>query len=107
MIQKRWVKEAEEKANNVWDTIREIPDLDDDLRYEEMTLVHCLGMKSVLAPPPDLILQRTLDISLLFLLVLFWVPNFLFAENINISTNFEKLSGSLLIRSKSSYCPYQ
>ncbi|KAF3552233.1 hypothetical protein DY000_02006982 [Brassica cretica] len=106
-LQKRWVKEAEEKANNVWDTIREIPDLDDDLRYEEMTLVHCLGMKSVLAPPPDLILQRTLDISLLFLLVLFWVPNFLFAENINISTNFEKLSGSLLIRSKSSYCPYQ
>ena len=46
MIQKRWVKEAKEKANNVWDTIREIPDLDDDLRYEEMTLVHCLGMKS-------------------------------------------------------------
>ncbi|KAF3506035.1 hypothetical protein F2Q69_00006255 [Brassica cretica] len=60
---------------------REIPDLDDDLRYEEMTLVHCLGMKSVVAPPPDLILQRTLDISPLFLLVLFWVPNFLFAEN--------------------------
>uniref|UniRef100_A0A0D3BGT5 At2g29880-like C-terminal domain-containing protein n=1 Tax=Brassica oleracea var. oleracea TaxID=109376 RepID=A0A0D3BGT5_BRAOL len=60
---------------------REIPDLDDDLRYEEMTLVHCLGMKSVVAPPPDFILQRTLDISPLFLLVLFWVPNFLFAEN--------------------------
>ncbi|WZY99022.1 hypothetical protein YC2023_071351 [Brassica napus] len=63
MIQKRWVKEAEEKANNVWDAIREIPDLDADLRYEEMTLVHSLGMKSVVTPPPDLILQRTLDIS--------------------------------------------
>ncbi|CAG7908768.1 unnamed protein product [Brassica rapa] len=51
MIQKRWVKEAEEKeaedkANNVWDAIKEIPDLDDDLRYEAMTLVHTLGMKS-------------------------------------------------------------
>ncbi|KAG5409710.1 hypothetical protein IGI04_006029, partial [Brassica rapa subsp. trilocularis] len=48
---KRWVKEAEEKeaedkANNVWDAIKEIPDLDDDLRYEAMTLVHTLGMKS-------------------------------------------------------------
>ncbi|CAH8389367.1 unnamed protein product [Eruca vesicaria subsp. sativa] len=51
MIQKRWMKEAEEKeaedkANNVWDAIKEIPDLDDDLRYEAMTLVHSLGMKS-------------------------------------------------------------
>lgn len=51
MIQKRWEKEAEEKeaedrANNVWDAIKEIPDLDDDLRYEAMTLVHSLGMKS-------------------------------------------------------------
>ncbi|WZY72489.1 hypothetical protein YC2023_004729 [Brassica napus] len=51
MIQKRWEKEAEEKeaddkANNVWDAINEIPDLDDDLRYEAMTLVHSLGMKS-------------------------------------------------------------
>uniref|UniRef100_A0A1J3FGL1 Uncharacterized protein n=1 Tax=Noccaea caerulescens TaxID=107243 RepID=A0A1J3FGL1_NOCCA len=49
MIQKRWEKEAEEKeaedkANNVWDAIKEIPDLDDDLRYEAMTLVHSLGM---------------------------------------------------------------
>ncbi|CAF2152508.1 unnamed protein product, partial [Brassica napus] len=51
MIQKRWEKEAEEKeaedkANNVWDANNEIPDLDDDLRYEAMTLVHSLGMKS-------------------------------------------------------------
>ncbi|RIA04234.1 hypothetical protein BRARA_K01545 [Brassica rapa] len=51
MIQKRWEKEDEEKeakdkANNVWDAINEIPDLDDDLRYEAMTLVHSLGMKS-------------------------------------------------------------
>ncbi|CAH8332017.1 unnamed protein product [Eruca vesicaria subsp. sativa] len=51
MIQQRWEKEAvekeaEEKANNVWDAIKQIPDLDDDLRYEAMTLVHSLGMKS-------------------------------------------------------------
>ncbi|KAL0678287.1 hypothetical protein Bca4012_006268 [Brassica carinata] len=111
----RWVKEAEEKANNVWDTIREIPDLDDDLRYEEMTLVHCLGMKSgfvnisitIVAPPPDLILQRTLDISPLFLWFFSGYPTSSLRRTLNISTNFEKLSGSLLIRSKSSYCPYQ
>ncbi|KAL1189885.1 hypothetical protein V5N11_026896 [Cardamine amara subsp. amara] len=52
MIQKRWEKEAEDnkeaedKANNVWDAIKEIPDLDEDLRYEAMTLVHSLGIKS-------------------------------------------------------------
>lgn len=50
MIQKRWEKEdqekvAEDKANNVWDAIKEIPDLDDEVRYEAMTLVHSLGMK--------------------------------------------------------------
>ncbi|KAG7588468.1 hypothetical protein ISN44_As07g008000 [Arabidopsis suecica] len=50
MIQKRWEKEteekeAEDKANNVWDAIKEIPDLDVGLRYEAMTLVHSLGMK--------------------------------------------------------------
>ncbi|XP_010478781.1 PREDICTED: uncharacterized protein At2g29880-like, partial [Camelina sativa] len=50
MIQKRWEKEneekeAEDKANNVWDAIKEIPDLDDGLCYEAMTLVHSLGMK--------------------------------------------------------------
>lgn len=50
MIQRRWEKETEEKeaddkANNVWDAIKEIPDLTDDMRYEAMTLVHSLGMK--------------------------------------------------------------
>ncbi|CAA7037671.1 unnamed protein product [Microthlaspi erraticum] len=34
MIQKRWEKEAEDKANNVWDAIKEVPDLDDDLHYD-------------------------------------------------------------------------
>ncbi|XP_023644307.1 uncharacterized protein At2g29880-like [Capsella rubella] len=43
MIQRRWEKEIEEKeaddkANNVWDAIKEIPDLTDDMRYEAMTL---------------------------------------------------------------------
>ncbi|XP_010461697.1 PREDICTED: uncharacterized protein At2g29880-like [Camelina sativa] len=46
----RWEKETEEKevddkANNVWDAIKEIPDLADDMRYAAMTLVHSLGMK--------------------------------------------------------------
>lgn len=50
MIQKRWVKEVEEKevedkVNNVWDVIKEIFDLDDDLRYEAMIFVYILGMK--------------------------------------------------------------
>lgn len=51
MIQRRWEKEteekeAEDKAENVWEAITEIPDLTIDLRYEAMTLVHSLGMKS-------------------------------------------------------------
>lgn len=37
MIYKRWEKEAQEKeaedkANNFWDAINQIPELDDDLR---------------------------------------------------------------------------
>ncbi|KAG7610718.1 hypothetical protein ISN44_As05g027230 [Arabidopsis suecica] len=40
-------KEVEDKANNVWDAIKEISDLDADLCYETMTLVDSLGMKSV------------------------------------------------------------
>ncbi|CAL9231610.1 unnamed protein product [Arabidopsis halleri] len=52
MIQKRWEKEteekeAEDKANNVWDAIKEIPDLDVGLRYEAMTLVHSLDRRNV------------------------------------------------------------
>ncbi|CAE5963855.1 unnamed protein product [Arabidopsis arenosa] len=51
MIQRRWEKEneekeAEDKADNVWNAITEIPDLTNDLRYEAMTLIHSLGMKS-------------------------------------------------------------
>ncbi|XP_019090985.1 PREDICTED: uncharacterized protein At2g29880-like [Camelina sativa] len=50
MIKKRWEKESEEKeaedkANNVWEAIKEIPDLEKDLCYESMTLIHSLGMK--------------------------------------------------------------
>ncbi|CAH8263598.1 unnamed protein product [Arabidopsis lyrata] len=42
MIQRRWEKEteekeAEDKAENVWEAITEIPDLTIDLRYEAMT----------------------------------------------------------------------
>lgn len=56
MIQRRWEKEteeketeekeAEDKAENVWEAITKILDLTIDLRYEAMTLVHSLGMKS-------------------------------------------------------------
>ncbi|KAG7567838.1 hypothetical protein ISN45_Aa04g006740 [Arabidopsis thaliana x Arabidopsis arenosa] len=50
MIQRRWKKEteekeAEDKAENVWEAITEIPDLTIDLRYEAMTLVHSLDME--------------------------------------------------------------
>lgn len=51
MIQQRWQKEAEEKeaeenVNNVWDEIKEIPDLEENERFDAMNLVHKLGMKA-------------------------------------------------------------
>lgn len=51
MIQQRWQKEAEEKeaeekVNNVWDVIKEIPDLEENERFDAMNLVHQLGMKA-------------------------------------------------------------
>ncbi|KAF8108606.1 hypothetical protein N665_0106s0008, partial [Sinapis alba] len=50
MIQQRWQKEAEEKeaeekVNNVWDVIKEIPDLEENERFDTMNLVHKLSMK--------------------------------------------------------------
>ncbi|KAH0859968.1 hypothetical protein HID58_088229 [Brassica napus] len=51
MIQQRWQKEAEEKeadekVNNVWDIIKEIPDLEENERFDAMNLVHQLCMKA-------------------------------------------------------------
>ncbi|CAH2035447.1 unnamed protein product [Thlaspi arvense] len=51
ILQQRWKqeaeeKQAEEKINCVWDAIKEIPDLEDDVRYDAMTKVHELGMKA-------------------------------------------------------------
>ncbi|XP_048615670.1 uncharacterized protein At2g29880-like [Brassica napus] len=51
MIQQRWQKEAEEKeaeekVNNIWDIIKEIPDLEENERFDAMNLVHQLGMKA-------------------------------------------------------------
>ncbi|XP_010495586.1 PREDICTED: uncharacterized protein At2g29880-like [Camelina sativa] len=45
-LQESKEKEAEDKATNVWEAIKEIPDLEEDLRYEAMTLIHRLGMKN-------------------------------------------------------------
>ncbi|KAH0873370.1 hypothetical protein HID58_070732 [Brassica napus] len=39
-------KEAEEKVNNIWDIIKEIPDLEENERFDAMNLVHQLGMKA-------------------------------------------------------------
>ncbi|CAA7052694.1 unnamed protein product [Microthlaspi erraticum] len=51
MIQQRWQKEAEEKQaeeknDNVWDAIKEVPDLEENERFDAMNLVHQLGMKA-------------------------------------------------------------
>ncbi|EOA22529.1 hypothetical protein CARUB_v10003183mg [Capsella rubella] len=50
LTQKTWEKvneekEGEDKANNVWEAIKRISELDEDLCYEAMTLIHNLGMK--------------------------------------------------------------
>ncbi|KAL0696515.1 hypothetical protein Bca4012_063695 [Brassica carinata] len=51
MIQQRWKKEeeekeAEEKVHNVWDAIKEIPDLEENERFDAMNLVHQFGMNA-------------------------------------------------------------
>jgi len=40
-------KEAEKKKNNVWEAMKEIPNLEDHIRYKAVTLIHSLGMKDV------------------------------------------------------------
>ena len=40
-------KEAEKKKNNVWEVMKEIPNLEDHIRYKAVTLIHLLGMKDV------------------------------------------------------------
>lgn len=51
MIQQRWKKEAdekeaEEKVHNIWDAIKEIPDLEENERFDAMNLVHKFGMNA-------------------------------------------------------------
>ncbi|EOA18093.1 hypothetical protein CARUB_v10021869mg [Capsella rubella] len=51
MIQQRWQKEAEEKQaeeknNNVWDAIKEIPGLEENERFDAMNLIHQWGMNA-------------------------------------------------------------
>ncbi|KAG7559241.1 Myb/SANT-like domain [Arabidopsis thaliana x Arabidopsis arenosa] len=40
-------KEAEKKKNNVWEAMKEIPNLENHIRYKAVTLIHSLGMKDV------------------------------------------------------------
>ncbi|KAL0790957.1 hypothetical protein Bca101_007203 [Brassica carinata] len=40
-------KEAEKRKNNVWDVIKEIPDLEQDICYDAVTKIHTLNMKDV------------------------------------------------------------
>ncbi|CAN8325950.1 unnamed protein product [Cochlearia groenlandica] len=40
-------REAEKKKDNIWDAMKEIPNLDNHTRYKAITLIHSLGMKNV------------------------------------------------------------
>lgn len=40
-------REAEKRKNNVWDAIKEIPDLEQDICYDAVTTIHTLKMKDV------------------------------------------------------------
>lgn len=40
-------REAEKKKNSVWDAIKEVPDLDDRIKFKAVTLIYSLGMKDV------------------------------------------------------------
>ncbi|CAH2052983.1 unnamed protein product, partial [Thlaspi arvense] len=40
-------KEAERKKDNIWEAMKEIPNLDNHTRYKAITLIHSLGMKNV------------------------------------------------------------
>ncbi|CAN8275321.1 unnamed protein product [Cochlearia groenlandica] len=41
------LRENEKKNNNVWDAIKEIPDLEDQIHYDAVTKIHTLKMKDV------------------------------------------------------------
>ncbi|KAL1214452.1 hypothetical protein V5N11_033679 [Cardamine amara subsp. amara] len=40
-------REAEKKRNNVWEAIKEVPDLEENVRYDAVKVIHQLGMKEV------------------------------------------------------------
>ncbi|EFH43622.1 predicted protein [Arabidopsis lyrata subsp. lyrata] len=40
-------REAEKKKNNVWEAIKEVPNLEQTVRYDAVKLIHQLGMKEV------------------------------------------------------------
>ncbi|XP_010440973.1 PREDICTED: uncharacterized protein At2g29880-like [Camelina sativa] len=41
------LREIQKKKNNVWDAVKEIPDLEDHVRYDAVTKIHTLKMKDV------------------------------------------------------------
>ncbi|CAH8320279.1 unnamed protein product [Eruca vesicaria subsp. sativa] len=40
-------REAEKKKNSVWDGMKEVPNLDDHIKFKAVTLIYSLGMKDV------------------------------------------------------------
>ncbi|CAA0393964.1 unnamed protein product [Arabidopsis thaliana] len=40
-------REAQKRKTNVWDAMKEIPDLDEHIRYKAVTMIYSLGMKDV------------------------------------------------------------
>ncbi|KAF3578864.1 hypothetical protein DY000_02029329 [Brassica cretica] len=40
-------REAEKKKNSVWDAMKEVPNLDDRIKFKAVTLIYSLGMKDV------------------------------------------------------------
>ncbi|CAD5327241.1 unnamed protein product [Arabidopsis thaliana] len=40
-------REAQKRKINVWDAMKENPDLDEHIRYKAVTMIHSLGMKDV------------------------------------------------------------
>ena len=42
-------REAEKKKTNVWDAMKDVPNLDQHIKFKVVTLIYSLGMKDVFA----------------------------------------------------------
>ncbi|VVB12296.1 unnamed protein product [Arabis nemorensis] len=41
------LREAEKRKNNIWEAIKEVPDLEENVRFDTLNEIHRLGMKDV------------------------------------------------------------